>query len=146
MNFLIRRILETVVKPGFNQYVGTHFEPIVQEVLTSLNDRGLLPDRFTNFGKWWHKEEEIDIVALNETKKAILFCECKWQDRVDAPRLLVALKKKTSLVPWNNKERKEYFCIIARSFSKRINAKNVTCMDLNDLYNRIKEATDPVDR
>lgn len=139
------RILDTSVKPAFNRYVGAHFEPVVQEVLTFINEGGLLPERFTKFGRWWHKEEQIDVVALNEVKKSILFCECKWQDRVDAPALLEAMKKKAPLVQWHNNERKEYFFIIARSFSKRTDGVNVTCMDLKELSECVNRKTEPIE-
>ena len=39
------------------------------------------PINFTRIGKWWHKDKEIDVAALNEKTKEILFGE--WKDGVD---------------------------------------------------------------
>jgi len=69
-----------IYKRGFQQLHGPIFENISTEILQSKSPSGDLP-LFTKWGKWWHKEEEIDIVALNENTGDILFCECKWQNK-----------------------------------------------------------------
>lgn len=119
------------IKPQFNQYVGRHFENIVQEVLEVLNEQELLPFRFTRIGKWWHKEKEIDVVALNEKNKNAIFCECKWSDNVSAHEILKDLKEKAEFVPLERE--KEYYIIFAKSFRKRIKEENVILYDLKDM-------------
>ena len=123
-------VVETI-KPQFNRYVGKHFEVISQEILEIFNDKGILPFRFTKIGKWWHKEQEIDIVALNEGTKEVMFCECKWSDNVNAHALLKDLQEKAKLVPY--KGVKEYYVLFARSFKKKIKDDNVILFDLGDL-------------
>ncbi|OYT43761.1 MAG: hypothetical protein B6U88_00080 [Candidatus Aenigmarchaeota archaeon ex4484_56] len=94
--------------------------------------------RFTKIGKWWHKDKEIDILALNEKTKEILFAECKWQNKVNALKIAKELAEKTQYVQWHNNKRKETFAIFAKSFSKRINeyeGRKVYCFDLKDLEN-----------
>ena len=91
---------------------------------------------FTRIGKWWHKDKEIDIVALNEKMREILFCECKWKDKVNAEKVCKELAEKSQYVQWHNKERKETFAIFAKSFSKKIKefeGKKIYCFDLKDL-------------
>jgi uncharacterized protein len=119
------------IKPQFNRYVGRHFENIAMEILDILNEKGLLPFRFTRIGKWWHKEQEIDIVAFNETSKQAIFCECKWSDKVNAREVLKHLKEKASRVPLQREE--EYYIIFAKGFKKKITEDNVILYDLNDL-------------
>ncbi len=41
---------------------------------------GHLPSLYHRFGRWWHKGEEIDLVALNEREKKALFVEVKWKE------------------------------------------------------------------
>lgn len=64
--------------------------------------------------KWWRKDKEIDIVALNDLTKEILFVECKWQSKVNA---------------------EEIFRELAKSFKRKINeyeGRKVYCIDLEE--------------
>jgi AAA+ ATPase superfamily predicted ATPase len=121
------------IKPHFKEYVGRHFEPIVREILDEMNARSLLPARFTKIGGWWHGDREIDAVALNERTNEILFAECKWQDGVDAGRVLRELREKASFVDWKKKARKESYAIFAKSFRERVKEPGVLLVDLQDV-------------
>ncbi len=125
--------LETYVfdEAEFNRYLGVVFEDIARQTLAEL-----LQMQFTKIGGWWHKDKEIDVVALNEKTKEILFAECKWQSRVNAKRICGGLVEKSRHVVWNNEKRKESFAVFAKSFSKRIDdfeGRKVYCFDLKDL-------------
>ncbi|HIH23186.1 TPA: ATP-binding protein [Candidatus Micrarchaeota archaeon] len=123
----------------FNAYVGRQFEQICRESLIGNN-----PINSTEVGSWWgsyrdkqtneRKTAEIDIVAINKETKEILFAECKWQDGVNARKILTSLQEKTKLVEWNNTGRKEYFAVFAKSFAKKENlGENILLFDLKDL-------------
>jgi len=115
----------------FNTYLGEVFEEVCKEFLIETR---FFP--FTKIGRWWHKDREIDLVALNEKTKEILFGECKWQSKVNALKIAKELAEKSQYVPWHNGERKETFAIFAKSFSKKIEefeGKKVYCYDLKDL-------------
>jgi len=97
---------------------------------------------FTNVHKWWHKDREIDIVALDEKSKEVLFAECKWQSRVNAERTVKELAEKARYVEWNSGKRKEYYAIFAKSFSKRIEEfeeRPVYCIGLRELERALRE-------
>jgi AAA+ ATPase superfamily predicted ATPase len=130
-------VLRTAVQPQFAQYTGMAFESIVEDLFYEFNREGLLPFRFDTIGNWWDKGEEIDLVALQKEGPSILFCECKWQEVADAEKILARLREKAALVPWMNTTRKEYYCIIARSFlprsRKQENRENVLYLDARDL-------------
>ena len=125
------RMVAESIKPQFNQYVGKHFETIVQEILEVLNERELLPFRFTKIGRWWHKEKEIDVVALNGEIKGTIFCECKWRGNVDAPKIVRDLRRKAGFVPVESE--KEYYMVFAKSFRKRTEEEDVILYDLEDM-------------
>ena len=112
-------------------FPGKHFEAIVQEILEVLNERELLPFRFTKIGRWWHKEKEIDVVALNGEIKRTIFCECKWRGNVDAPKIVRDLRRKAGFVPVESE--KEYYMVFAKSFGKRIEEEDVILYDLEDM-------------
>ena len=123
-------------KNELNTYFGKRFEMFVRNELFHK----LL--KFKETGKWWghyrdkegkRKEIEIDIVALNEQKKEILFAECKWKENVNAEKVLSELKEKSGFVQWNTEKRKDHYAIFAKSFKKKIKEKNVHLFDLKDI-------------
>ncbi len=116
-------------KRNFNTYLGGIFEKLCFGFLKSLN---LI--NYTKIGRWWHKDREIDIVALNEQKKEILFAECKWKEEVNAERVFKELKEKAGYVQWNDGRRKEHYAIFARSFRNK-DVDGIKLFDLKDLEN-----------
>ncbi|MDI6885753.1 MAG: ATP-binding protein [archaeon] len=96
-------------------YLGKKFQSFVRDEFL----RSLLPFRFEKIGRWWHKGEEIDIVAVNEREKQIAFFEVKWGrlSYQEAERILNALRDKAELVNWHVKgeERREYYGTVAAS-------------------------------
>ncbi len=119
-----------------NKYFGKRFEIFVMEnILNFFPDLTIVK---RDWGKIPKTKEtyEIDVLALNEKTKQILFAECKWQSRVNAKKICKDLAEKANYVQWHNESRKEIFAIFAKSFSKKINefeGKKVYCFDLKDL-------------
>lgn len=119
------------IKRDYNCYLGYIFEEISKQYLI----RKKIFD-YSKIGRWWHKDKEIDILALNEKTKQILFCECKWKDKVNVEKILKKLKEKAKYVNWNNEKRKEYYAVFAKSFSKRLDewqGRKVYCFDLDNI-------------
>lgn len=87
-------------------------------------------------GKWWHKEREIDIVALDENKKKMVFVECKWKDLTynKSLKILEELKEKATFVKWLNDNRLEQYGIIARKLEDKdkLKRKGFLAYDLKD--------------
>ncbi|ASJ17286.1 hypothetical protein A3L04_09505 [Thermococcus chitonophagus] len=65
------------VEDDLQRVFSLRFEEVAKEFLIELNKAKELPLRFTRIGRWWHREEEIDIVALNERERKVLFVEVK---------------------------------------------------------------------
>lgn len=140
-DFLVKRI----IKPNLNTYIGKKFEKIGKEFLWELNRKERLPFIFTKIGRQWGKipgaaknknQFEIDFCAINEKTKEILFCECKWKNKVNARKVIKELAGKVEYVQWYNKERREIYAVFAKSFNKKIKkwqGKQVCCFDLKDL-------------
>ncbi len=104
---------------NFNHYLGWVFEGIAKEFLVELNKAGKLPFRFTKIGKWWHKGEEIDLVALNERERKALFVEVKWKDlkNREAKGILKDLEKKSELVGLEGWEK--FYGLIIKSIERK---------------------------
>lgn len=129
--------IEEIIKNEFNSFIGRKFEAICKESLMEAYRKNTISFKIEKISSWWHKDREIDIIALNEQRKEILFAECKWQDKVDAKRILEELKEKSKFVEWNN-NRRESFAIFAKSFKERIKEPNLFLFDLKDMEKALK--------
>lgn len=119
----------------YKEYVGGVFEEFCIRFLPLLFN-------YLRIGRWWYKDREIDIVALNEKAKEIFFAECKWKDKVNAKKTVKELAEKSQYVQWHKDKRKESFIIFAKSFRKKIKSyesKKVYCFDLKDLQNLLRK-------
>jgi hypothetical protein len=127
----------TILERELPQYMGPVFEDFCRKSMRGL-DLPVLHFPGTKIGKWWYKEDEIDIVAINDKDGEILFAECKWKENVDAGKLLEELRGKASLVDWHPGKRKEHFALFARSFKERLKGTDVNLVDLGDLDRALK--------
>lgn len=127
------------IRNDFNALAGREFEKICMEFLNEINLRGDAPFKFSKIGRWWQRDKEIDLMALNSETKEILFCECKWHDKTDAKKILAELKEKAKYVDWNNNKRKEHYAIFAKSFKEKIKEQNLLLFDLKDLEKQIRK-------
>jgi AAA+ ATPase superfamily predicted ATPase len=114
-----------------NDYYGIMFERLILELIKTKTIE--FPFNFDWVGKWWYKDKEIDIVALNSKTNETVFVECKWQENVDAEKILNELEEKSKFVKWRNEKRKEYYAIFAKSFKEKIREENLFLFDLKDL-------------
>lgn len=129
----LRKEVYSSIKADMNSFFGFSFEQVCKQFL--VKNRFF---SFTSLGRYWKGEEEIDVVALNEEKKEVLFCECKWQDNVNAEEITKDLAIKSRLFDWKQNSRKEEFAVFAKTFSKKITSfegKKVTCFEIKDLFN-----------
>jgi len=130
------RLMEQV-EEDFNQYLSVVFEEIVREIVTRGTDYG-------KAGQWWNRKgDEIDIVALNERKKEILFGEVKWKRRPVGQNVVDNLMEKKDRVVWHNEDRKERFLIVSRSgFTsrclERMDDEGIMHWDLREVERRMK--------
>ena len=132
-----RDIVIKEIKANFNIFVSHAFEDVCRQFLWELNRQQELPTTLTKVGTWWHKEEEIDIVAVNEKKKTILFAECKWQDKKIGKRVAMNLLTKKDLVDWHRTKRKEHFALFSKSGYEKscmdyCRENNISTFDLSD--------------
>jgi AAA+ ATPase superfamily predicted ATPase len=115
--------LSNIFDRDINTYLGREFEEFCRNLIPKI-----FPDRFESIGGQWgtmlsapkeNNQYEIDICALNNKSKEILFGECKWKEDVDQNQILAKLKKKSQEVSWNKDSRKESYVIFAKSFKYR---------------------------
>ena len=133
-DFLLEKI-----KENFNSYLGQIFESVLLEIFRTRRD--LLPFKPTKIGKWWGKEQEIDIIAIDEKYDKILFVEVKYTSKKAGNDLYIDLIEKAKTVKWRNKTRKEYYMLVSKvGFERNLEGKNVTCLGL-DALNQVESKT-----
>ncbi|WP_372837830.1 ATP-binding protein [Pyrococcus kukulkanii] len=101
------------IKESYDSYLGQVFEKVARQFLLRINKQGKLPFKFTRIGKWWHKGEEIDLIALNDKEGKALFVEVKWRDLNlrEVEDIIMDLKRKSELT---GIKYEKHFGIIAR--------------------------------
>jgi len=100
-----------IVRKGLPQYLGGIYEKVAIQTLWQ-NMEKIFP--FSAIGRWWDRNEEIDIIALNRDNDTILFCEVKWSEKLVGTNIYEDLKQKSRKVRWGGKARKEYFCLFSK--------------------------------
>jgi len=100
------------IRDSFDQHVSTVYEDFSKEFCLRLMKEGRM--HFTTIGKWWLKNEEIDLVALDDEDKTIYFAECKWSNRKVGEDIFAELLRKSNLVDWNRGKRKEQFLLFSK--------------------------------
>ncbi|WP_440946364.1 ATP-binding protein [Methanosarcina sp. T3] len=91
------KLIGDKISPVLNTFAGFAYEEIVLEYLKSSPG-------FSDyiFGRWWDKEEEIDVVGLDSSQNRIIFGEVKWKalTEKEARQTLNRLVEKSVEVKW----------------------------------------------
>ena len=116
---------DDIIEPELDVYTSKKFEDVCKEFIISNKNT------YSKVGNWWYKEDEIDIVALNERDNKILFGECKWSNREVDHRLLDDLKSKSKKVRWNKDRKDEYVLFSKSGFAEDLVKKASGSKDLS---------------
>jgi len=100
------------IKDDFNLIVSENYENAAKEVINNHKSR-FFP--INKIGRWWDRNEEIDIVVLNEEENKILFGEVKWSNKPVGVDIYNSLKRKSLKVELHKDRRNEYFCLFSKS-------------------------------
>lgn len=123
------------IRRGFKEHTSKVFEDVCREAITIESKNSL---SFTSVGSWWDKGEEIDIVAINEGTKDILFGECKWGDKKVDADILLDLERKAEYVKWQHNKRTEHFAVFSKAgftntCSRHASEKGIRLYELKDI-------------
>ncbi len=135
----IYKYREEIEREGFvlkheelTAFLGKKFEKFCLNEVASK-----LLSEYKKIGRWWYKQQEIDLVAVNEESNSIAFLECKWSNLSisRSEEIIDKLKNKAQSVRW-----KEEFGIIAKNIEKKqvLRNKNIIALDFNDIIKSIK--------
>lgn len=134
---LLKNIREDLRK--HNSFV---FEQICREAIWNLGKN------FNKVGRWWYKDNEIDIMALNEKENEILLGECKWSKNKTGRGVLKKLEENSGKVKWKKKKRREKYILFSKSgFTRKLKniggeRENIELYDLSRLEELLSDNTE----
>lgn len=95
------------VQEELADYVSKTFEEVCREAIRKDTD-------YSKVGRWWYKEEEIDVAAVQTDSSRLLLGEVKWTSNKIGKPLLEDLERKQQKVRWKNGERKVEYALFSR--------------------------------
>ncbi|MDE6625213.1 MAG: ATP-binding protein, partial [Lachnospiraceae bacterium] len=105
-------VMQKIQKSFVRSHVAFIYEDICKDMLLQNKN---IPYHFSKIGRYWDKNTEIDIVALNEEEQVILFGECKyWSNQINID-IFYQLQEKSQKVSWLRDTRKEIFVLFSIS-------------------------------
>ncbi|MBI5749334.1 MAG: ATP-binding protein [Nitrospinae bacterium] len=107
----IEYVIKNKIKSRLDTFTSLTFEDVSRSFVKIGLKKGIM---FNRVGRWWSKDSEIDIVAINEDENSMLFGEAKWSTKKVGMDILTDLKRKSSMVEWGKKNRKEYYALFSR--------------------------------
>jgi AAA+ ATPase superfamily predicted ATPase len=107
IDFVLRKI-----KKDFNLLIAENYEQVAKEIIKNYECEIF---QMSNIGRWWDRNEEIDVVAYDDEKNKILFGEVKWSNKAVGINIYKNLKRKTQKVELAREKRREYFCLFSKS-------------------------------
>ena len=136
--YRIDEVLSRIMQ-SFDHHCGQCYEYLIQDLIL---EKKILPHlHLQSIGRWWFLEDEIDIVGIDDEEKSILFCEVKWSDlnQSDIIRIVKNLKEKALKVKWHNIDRKETYCVVARTILDKdiFSIPDVTIYDLDLIFRKM---------
>ena len=115
----------TKIEAEFSTSLGHIYESVCRELIWEVAAQTSKLFEIEKVGLWWETinnpaekrgiEEQIDLVALNESQNQILFGECKWTNKIVDMEVWQGLVRKSKFVNWKNNNRKEFFILFSKS-------------------------------
>ncbi|MEA3424206.1 MAG: ATP-binding protein [Bacillota bacterium] len=107
-----------MVEPFLNEYASYVFEDVCIQYMRKLNKKQSLSFRYSKIGRWWKKQIEIDILAMDNNENGI-FGECKWKNFKMNKNDLERLREK-SLAVEEHFESKYYYLFSRSGFTDEL--------------------------
>jgi len=98
------------IAPHLSHFISQTFEDLCAEWVRRNPPQ--LPFRPDRVGRWWDRQNEIDVVAYNDEE--VLFGECKWTRSAPGPSALAHLMATAERIP-GFEQHKRHYALFSRS-------------------------------
>lgn len=124
-------LIEEKIKPQLNAFIGEAYEDIAQSWISEQYKEYLV-------GAWWEKNEEIDIVCLNNQTKNIIVCEVKWKEvsKKESIEIINKLKEKTKKIMWHKNQKFRYI-LITKKIEEKTKIDDTEFYELKDIMKNL---------
>lgn len=102
-----------VIRASLGQDISLAYEEACKEICLGLMQADRM--QFTAIGRWWSRNEEIDLVALDEETRTAYFGECKWTGKKVGVNIYEDLLRKSHQVDWHREDCANRFMLFSRS-------------------------------
>ncbi len=129
-NNVLRKIKNNIVFP-----VSFNFEDVCKEWLSSNWEKF----EITKIGRWWDKNQEIDLIGFDENNENVLFSECKWSNKKVGINIIKNLFEKSEALNYLFENSKKHYALFSKSgftnnlLEYTIKTKNIYLYDINKL-------------
>jgi len=137
-------VFEETIEPALPDHVARTFEDICREAVWEAIRQGSLQP-YSEVGRWWFGEDEIDLVGLAPADERVLFAECKWTSTPVGHDVVEQLRSTAANVRWGPETRDERFAVFSRAgFVDGLEAdlEDWYLFDLDDLDEILSPETD----
>lgn len=110
-------VLNKLKQNFIDNHVSYVYEDICRERIVESSSKGDMAFTVAKIGKWWNKDNEIDIVALSPDSEQIMFAECKYTEQKMDADIYYKLKEKSTKVNYNPNARAFYVFFSKSGFS-----------------------------
>ena len=111
----INIVMDKIQKSLISHHTAFIYEDVCKEKMWTLNANNAWPFNFSALGRYWDKNTEIDIAALDNQGKNLILGECKYQTKPVDVDVFTNLQAKAEFVDWNKSERNTYFILFSIS-------------------------------
>lgn len=107
-------VYDGTIEPNLADHTAPVFEDICREAVWEAIRRGEIGP-YSEVGRWWYREDEIDIVGIAPSDEQVLLAECKWTTEPVGHALVDSLRQKSEHVQWGPDSRDEEFMIFSKN-------------------------------
>ena len=115
---------------NLSQYFEAQFETLIRKEIAPA----LFPG--ADAGRWWHREEEIDLIIIDDKSKTVVFGECKYGTKSgpDAEMILGGMEAKSKLVNIDENYTRKYALFAGKVGDKeKLKEEGYLIYDFEDL-------------
>lgn len=118
-------VLREQIQPHWQAFVGRGaWETVCREYLWRLARQGVLPFFPDHVGRWWSRDHEIDVVAVNYAQRRAILGEAKWtMEKTGLPALNALKARRTAwLADAPEADWDITYALFGRGFAEKLHA------------------------
>lgn len=108
-------MMDKIHKSLISGHTALVYEDICRERMWNLNFDGHWPFRFSRIGRWWDKQSEIAIAAIDPKGNNLILGECKYWTEPVGIHVLHRLEVKSRSVDWRKGSRHVWYVLFSAS-------------------------------